>query len=139
MNFSKFFSEQARKPSGFFGYLIMSAIFDLGNAYLNSLVSKQLSIQTDDHILDIGCGTGKLVYNLANQIKDGYVEGVDFSNSMVSIAQRRNKKNIKNGKVKILEGDFDQLSYENRFFNKVCSVNTILGPMAIIVKGYNIT
>ena len=44
---------------------------------------------------------------------------------MVSIAQSRNKKNIKDGKVKIQEGDFDKLSYKNNYFDKICSVNTI--------------
>ena len=44
---------------------------------------------------------------------------------MVSIAESRNTENIKIGKVKILEGDFDELSYENNSFDKICSVNTI--------------
>jgi SAM-dependent methyltransferase len=44
---------------------------------------------------------------------------------MVSIAEKKNKENIKIGKVKILEGDFDELSYKNNSFDKICSVNTI--------------
>lgn len=125
MSFITFFSKQARKPSGLFGHFVMSNIFDIGNAYLNGFVNELLSVQKDDQVLDIGCGTGKLIYNMASQINDGYIEGVDFSNSMVSIAQRRNKKNIKNGKVKIIEGDFDILSFKNNYFDKVYSVNTI--------------
>jgi hypothetical protein len=34
MDFSKFFSEQARKPSGIFGQVVMSAVFDIGNAFI---------------------------------------------------------------------------------------------------------
>ena len=125
MDFSKFFSEQARKPSGIFGKVIMSAVFDIGNAFLNNYVSELLSVQSGDHVLDIGCGTGKLISNLSNQVSDGFFEGVDYSATMVSKARRRNKKNIKFGKVKIIEGDFDQLSYKKKSFNKVSSVNTI--------------
>jgi len=73
MNFSTFFSKQARKPSGFFGHFVMSTIFNIGNANLNIFVSELLTIQTNDHVLDIGCGTGKLINNLANQINDGYL------------------------------------------------------------------
>jgi ubiquinone/menaquinone biosynthesis C-methylase UbiE len=125
MSFSTFFSEQARKPSGLFGKLIMSAVFDIGNAFLNRFVSELLSIQSGDHVLDIGCGTGKLISSLASQANDGYFEGVDYSDTMVLRARRRNKKNIKIGKVKIIGGNFDQLLYKNNSFNKTSSVNTI--------------
>ena len=84
MNFSKFFSEQARKPSGIFGQVVMSAVFDIGNAFLNNFVSELLSVQSGDHVLDIGCGTGKLISNLSSQVNEGYFEGVDYSNKMVS-------------------------------------------------------
>jgi ubiquinone/menaquinone biosynthesis C-methylase UbiE len=125
MDFSKFFSEQAKKPSGIFGKVVMSAVFDIGNVFLNNFVSELLSVKSGDHVLDIGCGTGKLISKLSNQVIDGYFEGVDYSATMVSKARRRNKKNIKLGKVKITEGDFDQLSYKKKSFNKVSSVNTI--------------
>jgi len=125
MSFPTFFSKQARKPSGLFGRIVMSNIFDIGNALLNEMVNDILAIQNDDHVLDIGCGTGKLIRNLSNQISDGYIEGVDFSYSMVSIARRKNKNPIRKGKVKVVEGDFDALSYQNESFDKVCCVNTI--------------
>lgn len=125
MDFSKFFSEQARRPSGIFGQVIMSAIFDIGNAFLNNFVIELLSVQSGDHVLDIGCGTGKLISNISNQVSDGCFEGIDFSSTMVSKAKKRNRKNIKLGRVKIVEGDFDQLSYINNYFNKAASVNTI--------------
>ncbi len=108
MSFSSFFSEQARKPKGLFGRIIMSTIFNIGNAYLNKTVNETLAIQNDDHILDIGCGTGSLIRNMASQIKEAYIEGVDFSPSMVSIARKKNKKRMSKGKVNIVEGDFDR-------------------------------
>jgi ubiquinone/menaquinone biosynthesis C-methylase UbiE len=125
MDFSKFFSEQARKPSGIFGKVVMSLVFDIGNAFLNNFVSELLSVQSGDHVIDIGCGTGKLISNLSRQVSDGYFEGIDYSATMVSKARKKNKKKIKFGKIKIIEGDFDQLSYKNKSFNKVSSVNTI--------------
>ncbi len=125
MSFSSFFTKQARKPSGLFGRLVMSNIFDFGNSYLNGFVNELLSIQTEEHILDIGCGTGKLIYAMADQISDGYFDGIDFSETMISIAQRRNKKGIKIGKVRILKGNFDELPLQNDYYDKVCSINTI--------------
>jgi len=125
MSFSRFFSEQARKPTGLFGKLIMSTIFNIGNAKINRFVYEIMSVKKDDHILEIGFGTGKLIYEMAKRIDKGLVQGVDFSSTMVSIAQRRNKKHISKGKVRIIEGDFDEMSFKGESFNKVCSINTI--------------
>ena len=125
MNFSTFFSEQARRPGGLFGRMVMSIVFDKGNAFLNDFVSELMSAQADDRIIEIGFGTGKLIYKMAQQIDKGLIEGVDFSKVMVSIAQKRNKKNIAKGMVKIFEGNFDKMPYEKEKFSKACSVNTL--------------
>jgi ubiquinone/menaquinone biosynthesis C-methylase UbiE len=125
MNFSNFFSQQARRPDGLFGRIVMSIVFDRGNAFLNDFVNELISVQNDDRIIEIGFGTGKLIYRMAQQIDKGLIEGVDFSKVMVSIARKRNKKNITSGKVKILKGNFDEVSYDKESFTKACSINTL--------------
>ena len=125
MNFSTFFSKQARKPDGIFGRIVMRIVFDQGNAFLNDSVGELMSIQTNDRIIEIGFGTGKLIYKMAQQIDKGLIEGVDFSRAMVSIAQKRNKKYIAKGKVKIVKGNFDEMPYKKGSFTKACSVNTL--------------
>lgn len=42
----------------------------------------------------------------------GVIEGIDFSETMVEIAKKENKIHIKNGKVKIQLGDFDNVHVE---------------------------
>jgi ubiquinone/menaquinone biosynthesis C-methylase UbiE len=125
MSFSSFFSNQARKPTGLFGRFIMSTIFDKGNADLNSFVYELLSVQPDDHILEIGFGTGKLINKMVQQIIDGSIVGVDFSDTMISIAKKKNRKHVDKGKVKLLRGNFDEMTFGNEYFTKVCSVNTL--------------
>ena len=125
MSFSSFFTEQARKPAGVFGRMVMSIVFDRGNSFLNGLVYDLMSVQENDRIIEIGFGTGKLISKIAKNIDSGLIEGVDFSSTMVSIAQKRNKYNVAEGKVKIVEGNFDEISYEKDWFTKACSVNTL--------------
>ena len=125
MNFSTFFSKQARRPEGLFGRIVMRMVFDQGNAFLNNFVNDLMSVQTDDRILEIGSGTGKLINKMALKIDNGLIEGIDFSSEMVSIARKRNKQNIAKEKVKIVEGNFDEISYEKDSFTKACSVNTL--------------
>lgn len=125
MNFSSFFANQARKPEGLFGRIVMRMVFDRGNALLNGLVNDLMSVQADDQILEIGSGTGKLIKKMALKIDNGSIQGIDFSSEMVSIARKRNKRNITKGKVKIVDGNFDEISYEKDSFTKACSVNTL--------------
>ncbi len=125
MNFSTFFSKQARRPEGLFGRIVMRMVFDQGNAFLNNFVNDLMSVQTDDRILEIGSGTGKLIKKMACKIDKGLIESIDFSSEMVSIARKRNKENIAKEKVKIVEGNFDEISYEKDSFTKACSVNTL--------------
>jgi len=125
MNLSKYFSEQARRPSGFFGRIIMPIIFDRGNAFLNSFVNDVIGIKPDDRILEIGCGTGSLIKEMAEKLENGFIEGIDFSSQMVMIAKRKNRKHIARGAVNITEDHFDDHSFKKNIFTKACSVNTI--------------
>ena len=115
MNFETFFSEQARNPSGLFGRLVMPRIFDLGNA----------ALQENDHVLEIGFGTGKFINEIAKLLNKGLIEGIDLSDTMVAVAKRKNKKYIANGKVIIKQGDFEKTPYNDDSFDKICSANTI--------------
>lgn len=125
MNFTKFFSQQARKPTGIFGRFYMSRVFDRGNAELNALTYETLSLGENDHVLEIGFGTGTLIRRIADHLVSGLIEGVDFSESMVAIARKRNRKFINSGRVQIHLGDFDKMRFEAGGFNKIFSVNTI--------------
>ncbi len=125
MIFKKFFSEQAGKPNGIFGRVIMSRIFEKGNADLNNFMKELLSPEETDHILEIGFGTGRLISDMAVITKQGIIEGVDLSETMVSIARKKNRKYIEEGSVKIRQGSFEEMSYRDNFFDKVCSANTI--------------
>lgn len=94
MKFSTFFSKQARRPEGLFGSIVMRMVFDQGNAFLNNFVNDLMSVQTDDRILEIGSGTGKLINKMALKIDNGVIEGIDFSSEMVSIARKRNRETL---------------------------------------------
>jgi len=125
MSFSKFFAQQARKPSGLFGRLVMSLIFDKGNAFLNQCTKEFIAVNENDRILEIGFGTGNLIYEMARHINSGFIEGIEFSDEMISIAAKRNKKYISEGKVKFHKGDFDDYAFKKNTYDKICTINTI--------------
>ena len=125
MSFKTFFSEQARKPSGLFGRFVMSRIFDYGNNTLNDFMQELLLLQENDHILEIGFGTGELITKMVKLINKGLIEGIDLSNTMVAIAEKKNKKYIAEGKVIIRQGNFEETAYNDNSFDKICCSNTI--------------
>jgi ubiquinone/menaquinone biosynthesis C-methylase UbiE len=141
MSLKTFFSEQARKPSGLFGHWVMCKIFDYGNAALNDFMKELLSLKDNDHVLEIGFGTGKLIFEMAKQVNTGVIEGIDFSDVMVAIAEKKNKNHIAEGRVIIRQGDFEKSVYNENCFDKICSANTIYfwpHPDTCIKKSFRI-
>ena len=49
----------------------------------------QLHVADDAHLLDLCCGTGALSRAMARRVPEGLVEGVDFSENMLSVARAR--------------------------------------------------
>lgn len=118
-------SRQARKPSGWFGRVVMSRIFNKGNAELNNFIKDLLELQEHDTVLEIGFGPGLLLSQMAQITTKGFVEGIDFSEAMVAQAQKTNKHYISQKRVKIQKGNCHNLPYGQESFDKVCTSNTI--------------
>jgi ubiquinone/menaquinone biosynthesis C-methylase UbiE len=121
----KFLSKQARKPSGWFGRVVMSRLFNKGNADLNDLVKDLLELQEQDSVLEIGFGPGTLIHQMAQITTQGVVEGIDFSETMLTLASETNKQFIASGRVKLQRGNCNAMPYSDESFDKVCTANTI--------------
>lgn len=48
-----------------------------------------LKLKGDEHILDIGCGDGKITAKISARAPDGYVLGIDSSRDMIDFARKR--------------------------------------------------
>lgn len=121
----QFFSRQARKPSGWFGRIVATRVFDKGNSSLNGLMAKLVDPQAGDTIMEIGFGSGSTVRAMADKVGSGVVEGIDFSDAMMSVALKRNGHHIEAGRVRLTHGNFDTAQYSAESFDVVCSANTI--------------
>ncbi len=141
MKFSEFFSLQAGNPSGWFGRLVMARIFDRGNAKLNQFMKERLQVEQGQRILEIGCGTGRLLGQLAAAVGSGVVEGVELSETMASLARKVNREAVNAGRVVIHRGDFNEIALQGSAFDAVCSCNTIYfwpEPLATLRKIHSI-
>jgi ubiquinone/menaquinone biosynthesis C-methylase UbiE len=141
VSFSDFFSRQAGNPSGLFGRWFMSLVFNIGNAELNEMMRTCLDVQENHHVLDIGCGTGRLIHKIGSNTGTGLIEGVEISETMASLSRKQNRSLIADGRVIIHQGNFDELEFSENSFDRICSANTIYfwpEPLVTAKKIYSI-
>ena len=103
----------------------MSRFFNKVNKRINDLTLARLEIQPTDQVLEIGFGGGYTLPIMAAFAKSGKVHGVDFSESMVQLAEKRFADLIRQGRIELRVGDLRSLPYRDRTFDKVCTVNTL--------------
>jgi trans-aconitate methyltransferase len=74
---------------------------------------KRISFRGDEHVLDIGCGDGKITANIAAQVPQGKIIGIDRSESMIAFAQRTYSASHKNLHFELRNAT--DLTYQSRF------------------------
>lgn len=113
---------QLRCPSGRAGRLIghlMGAI----NAEPNRIVIEALDIRSGDEVLELGFGPGRAVKALSKINSPGQVHGIDRSEVMLAQATRRNRSAIRQGRMHLRLGSFDQLDFTTASIDKLLAVN----------------
>jgi ubiquinone/menaquinone biosynthesis C-methylase UbiE len=80
-----------------------------------------LEIKGDEDVLDVATGTGCAGLKIAENLPNGHVVGIDFSQGMLKQAQKKlAKRKIKN--ISLREMDMQDLDFPNNHFNiAVCA------------------
>ncbi len=79
---------------------------------------RRLKMGPTDRVLDVGCGTGALLYRLASSSPKARLVGLDLVPEMLAIARRR----LPSG-LELREGSAEQLPFEDEQFDLVVSCN----------------
>jgi cyclopropane fatty-acyl-phospholipid synthase-like methyltransferase len=126
MNFWHTISSQFANPHGPLGSLsgfIMS--YRKSNIERNKWAVKILQLQADDSVLEVGFGPGRAIQMMSHILTKGSVAGIDHSEKMLAAAQKRNKKAIKEGRVRISCASVSDIPAFLPRFNKVLTVNSL--------------
>jgi ubiquinone/menaquinone biosynthesis C-methylase UbiE len=118
MGFKKKLVDQVRKPTGKIGRIVTKGM-NKGHAKLAKWGLSKVIIKPNYYILDIGCGGGVNIKNLAKIVVDGKIYGIDHSEIAVSVSKEINKEFIENNLVKIYKASVSSLPFQNDFFNLV--------------------
>jgi ubiquinone/menaquinone biosynthesis C-methylase UbiE len=123
MNLWHRLAQQFRRPVGFVGRLA-GFLFRINLEGIEWTISL-LEIQPNDHVLEIGFGPGHGIQQVARLAMRGRVAGVDFSETMLRQASRRNAAAIAAGRVELCLGDASVLLYPDNTFHKVFATNVV--------------
>jgi ubiquinone/menaquinone biosynthesis C-methylase UbiE len=122
MPLTRIFGAQCRKPSGWLGQL-MGPLMNWRHQSLSRWTIELMDIQPDSFILDIGCGGGVTIKDMARIATSGFVAGVDYSDIMVRQSLKRNAA-AGAQRVAIKKGDIASLPFEDASFDRACAVES---------------
>ncbi|MDF5732933.1 MAG: methyltransferase domain-containing protein, partial [Rhizonema sp. PD38] len=107
--------DQSANPNYFIHYLDNVSSLEVVQAAKRQTYSL-LEVCIGEHILDVGCGTGSDVRALAKIVGNtGLVVGVDFSETMIQEAQKRNQG--LDLAIKYQQGDVYNLEFQDNTFD----------------------
>ena len=84
-----------------------------------------LDVAADHRALEIGCGAGRALEQLAKVAVRGFVAGIDPSDGMRRAARRRNARAVRDGRVEIRQGSAGALPYDAASFDRVLAIASI--------------
>jgi len=80
---------------------------------------------TSGRVLDIGTGSGTLAIGLCKEIPNISATGLDISNLILTFAQENAEKNNLSSRVTFIEGNAEEMLFEDNSFDLIVSSNTL--------------
>jgi ubiquinone/menaquinone biosynthesis C-methylase UbiE len=104
---------------------VLSCIWNRRNAALNDLTLTCLHLSLNDRVLDVGCGGGYLIEQMAQVTSKGMLTGVDVSPAVLAYCRRRLIHLMHSGRLKLNCASAESLPFKSSTFTHTCTVNTI--------------
>jgi ubiquinone/menaquinone biosynthesis C-methylase UbiE len=120
----QFISEHARNARGILGRLI-AFIMARETWSENMRAMEALGIGQADLVLDVGCGHGRSLMEIAARAPSGRSVGIDPSKLMVEIAAKRNRTLIEAGRIDVVLSGVESLPFPDDMFDKALCVHVL--------------
>lgn len=123
MNLLNRLIEQAKKPSGILG-VIMISIMNTAHSKMTKWGLSLLNIERNESILDIGCGGGVTLKHLSRLATDGEIIGIDYSHDAVKKSIQVNNKEVIRGVITVEHGNVEKMQFDNESFDTITAIQT---------------
>ncbi len=121
-----FLRNQFGHPKGLLGVLVGTIMAHrASNRRRTAWTADLLELAPDDRVLEIGCGPGIALREIAGRLGTGTVAGIDHSDIMIDQARARNLAGLRDGKVLIQQASLDDLSDIGTGYTKVLAINVL--------------
>jgi ubiquinone/menaquinone biosynthesis C-methylase UbiE len=117
-------AQQSGNPQGILGRII-AFIMSFETKSMNQIGLDLLDLRPNDKALEVGFGHGKTISKGSMLFESGMFSGIDISKTMLSVAEKKNKRLIDEGKVELKLAGVENIPYEDNYFDKVITVHTI--------------
>jgi len=117
-------AKQLRQPSGKLGEVVGIKMNE-SNSVLYDFVLDTMKIEDNQSILEIGFGNGIFFNKLFSKANNLRLSGIDFSETMLKLAQKNNEEAIVSDVLDLRYGDCDVLPFDNESFDKVFCINVV--------------
>lgn len=118
------FINQARKPEGFLGRLMLNGM-SLGHSKIADWAMSLLDIPAPFEIAELGCGSGRNAGELLKKYPAARLTAVDYSPLSVEKTKKSNAKMISANRMTVIEGNVSDLKLEAGKFDLASAFETI--------------
>ncbi len=115
--------DQCRKPHGEEGIKTIKNM-NKNHIDISNFAFECININSDDKILDIGCGGGVNIEKFLKITKNN-VDGLDYSDISVQESIKRNKNAVNNGRCEIMQSNVCDMPIENETYDLISAFETI--------------
>jgi ubiquinone/menaquinone biosynthesis C-methylase UbiE len=117
-------AKQLRHPHGGEGEQVANKM-NQGNERMNLATISHLQLTHGAKVLEIGMGNGFFVENVLSRAEEVKYFGCDISLTMINEASRINDRRVRSSRARFLLASAESLPFEDEFFDRVATVNTI--------------
>lgn len=120
---TEYIGSQFGNPRGIVGFICCKCMNIINNKMYKKTVAL-LTLSRNQKLLDIGYGNGFLL-KLADKSYGCNLYGIDISEDMKVLAEKHNKKALKDKRLNLEVGDCCNLHFADNTFDAVSSINTV--------------
>ena len=95
------------------------------NAKPNRLALAALSLRDGETLLELGCGSGRALHESLRSSRLGQAIGLDWSDTMLAQASRRNRWTLEAARCVLVRGEFAHLPFADEIVDAVLAVNVV--------------
>jgi ubiquinone/menaquinone biosynthesis C-methylase UbiE len=120
---SELIARQSRRPAGWLGEIV-ARVMGFETAAANRLALEELSPRAGEAILEVGCGHGRALAQLA-RVPSAFVAGIDASEVMIRLARRRLDRSISEGRAEVSLATADAIPHGDERFDAALAIHVL--------------